>query len=187
MLTGNNDCSFSIDVESLENDEIQEGSLKTEQYIKLFSAYLYNNELCAAKFLWRRVPDSLKSNPELQKVWSIGKALWTKHYTQAYELIDCKWSDVLEPIMAAIKCRIQQDTLKFISTHYENIQLDRFQTFMGVNKEQAERIVEREGWTCLNGYVIPVAINEPELTLSGSQEILDRLVTLSSFTSYVEN
>lgn len=89
--------------------------------------------------------------------------------------------------MIAIKRRIQQDTLKFISMHYENIQLDKFQTFMGVDKEQAERIVESEGWTCKNGYVMPVAINESDLGLGGSQDILDRLVTLSSFTSYIEN
>lgn len=133
------------------------------------------------------MPESIKNDPELQKVWSIGKALWTNHYTQAFELINCQWSDVLEPIMVAIKHRIQQDTLKFISMHYENIEFDKFQTLMGVDKEQLERIVESEGWTCINGYVIPMAINEPELGLSGSQEILDRLVTLSSFTSYIEN
>lgn len=178
---------FSFVIEQLENDEIQEGSLTAEQYTKLFSAYLYTNELCAAKFLWRRVPEPIKANPELQKVWSIGKALWTKHYTQAYELINCQWSDVLEPIMMAIKRRIQQDTLKFISMHYENIQLNKFQTLMGVNKEQAEKIVEREGWTVTNGYIIPMALSEPELGLNGSHEILDRLVTLSSFTSYIEN
>lgn len=178
---------FSFVIEQLENDEIQEGSLTAEQYTKLFSAYLYTNELCAAKFLWRRVPEPIKTNPELQKVWLIGKALWTKHYTQAYELINCQWSDVLEPIMMAIKHRIQQDTLKFISMHYENIQFNKFQTLMGVNKEQAEKIVEREGWTFANGYIIPMAISEPELGLNGSQEILDRLVTLSSFTSYIEN
>lgn len=161
--------------------------MTVEQYAKLFSAYLFTNELCAAKFLWRRVPEIMKNDPELQKVWSIGKALWTKHYTQAYELIDCKWSDVLTPIMVAIKHRIQQDTLKFISMHYENIQFDTFQTFMGVDKEQTERIVESEGWTCKDGYIFPVAIAELELGLNGSQEILDRLITLSSFTSYIEN
>jgi COP9 signalosome complex subunit 8 len=185
MITKPLDVSYVI--EELENDEIQEGGLTTEQYTKLFSAYLYTNELCAAKFLWRRVPETMKTNSELQKVWAIGKALWIKHYTQAYELIDCKWSDVLEPIMVEIKRRIQHDMLKFISLHYENIQFDTFQTFMGVDKEQAERIVESEGWTCMDGYVIPIAINEPELGLSGSQEILDRLITLSSFSSYIEN
>lgn len=181
-------CSqFSFTIEELEKLEIEEGSLTAEQYTKLFAAYLYTNELCAAKFLWRRVPDAMKTTPELQKVWSIGKALWTKQFTQAFELIDCKWPDVLEPTIMAIKSRIQQDTLKFISMHYENIPLDKFQTLMGVDKEQAERIVESEGWTCSKGFVTPVAINEPEQGLSGSQEILDRLVTLSSFTSYIEN
>jgi COP9 signalosome complex subunit 8 len=188
LITIVNYClCFSFVIEELENDEIQEGCLTTEQYTKLFSAYLYTNELCAAKFLWRRIPEAIKADSELNKVWSIGKALWSKHYTQAYELIDCKWSDILEPIMVAIKRRIQQDTLKFISMHYENIQLDKFQTFMGVDKEQAERIIESEGWTCKNGYVMPIAISEPDLGLGGSQEILDRLVTLSSFTSYIEN
>lgn len=89
--------------------------------------------------------------------------------------------------MLAMKRRIQQDTLKFISMHYENIQFEKFQTLMGVNREQALRIVESEGWSSENGFINPVAIGEPELGLNGSQEILDRLVTLSSFTSYIEN
>lgn len=178
---------FSFIIDELENEEIQEGSLTDTQYIKLFSAYIYTNELCAAKFLWRRIPESIKANAELQKIWCVSKALWSKHYTQAFELIDCQWSDILEPIMVAIKRRIQQDTLKLIGMHYENIQFDKFQTLMGVNKEQAEMIMESEGWTCKNGYVIPTGIGEPEVGLSGSQEILDRLVTLSSFTSYIEN
>lgn len=171
----------------METNEIHEGNLTVEEYCKLFAAYILTNELCAFKMLWRRVPEPIKSNAELQKIWSIGKALWTKQYTQAYELIDCLWSEALEPIMIAVKCRIQQDTLKFISLHYENIKLEQFQTLMGVDREQAERIIESEGWSFDNGYVIPVEINEPEHLLSGSQEILDRLVTLSSFTTYIEN
>lgn len=171
----------------MEKFEVNEGSLTVEQYTKLFSAYLYSNELCAAKFLWRRVPELMKNDLELQKVWLIGKALWTKNYTKAYELIDCQWSSVLAPIMTAIKRRVQYDLLKFISLHFENIQFDNFKMLMGVNKEQAEKILESEGWTCNDGYVYPVPITEPELGLNGSQEILDRLVTLSSFTSYIEN
>lgn len=167
--------------------EINEGSLSAEQYAKLFAAYFFTDELCASKFLWRRVPESIKTNSDLQRVWLIGKSLWTKQYRQAYELIDCKWSKELEPIMAALKCRIQHDILKFISLHYENIKFDQFQLLMGVDKDQAIRIVESEGWSFKNDYVIPVAIHEPELFFNGSQEILDRLVTLSSFTTYIEN
>lgn len=179
-------CSSYI-IDELENDEINEGSLTVEQYAKLFSAYLYSNELCAAKFLWRRVPEHMKTDSELQKVWSIGKALWQKQYMQAYELIDCQWSGALTPIMAAIKRRMQYDFLKLISLHYENIQFEKFQMFMGVDKEQAEGILESEGWTCHDGYVYPVAITEPELGLNGIQEILERLVTLASFTTFIEN
>ncbi|XP_050545166.1 COP9 signalosome complex subunit 8-like [Daktulosphaira vitifoliae] len=185
MITEPLDVGFTI--EELETNEISEYILSPEKYVKLFSSYLLTNELCSAKFLWRRIPEHIKSTPELQKVWLIGKALWTKQYTHANELINYKWSDDLEPIMSALKSRLQQDTLKFISTHYENIPLDKFQLFMGVDKNQAEKIVDSEGWTCENGYVIPIAISEPELGLSGSHEVLDRLITLSSFTSYIEN
>lgn len=185
MIAEQLDVSYIIN--DLENKEINEGNLSVEQYAKLFSVYLYSNELCAAKFLWRRVPEHMKNDPELQKVWSVGKALWTKRYTEAYELLDCQWSSALKPIIVAVKCRIQHDLLKFISLHYENIQFDKFRMLMGADKEQAERILESEGWNCNNGYVYPVPITEPELGLNGSQEILDRLVTLSSFTSYIEN
>lgn len=163
------------------------GCLTVEQYKKLFSAYIYTNELCAAKFLWRRIPEAIKSDPELHNVWSVGHALWTKQYVQVYELIDYNWSDLLQPIMVAIKHRIQEDMLKLINVLFENLKLDKFQMLMGVDQEQAKTIVESIGWTCENGDVIPVTTSEPELSLNGSQEILDRLITVSSFTSYIEN
>ncbi|XP_050434428.1 COP9 signalosome complex subunit 8-like isoform X2 [Adelges cooleyi] len=160
--------------EELEANEIDSYTLSITNYSKLFASYLYNNELCSAKFLWRRMPDNIKNTPELQRVWSIGKALWTKKYTQANELINYKWSESLESIMVALKRRIQQDTLKFISVYYDAISFHQFQSYMGVDKDQAERIIESEGWLCENGFVVPVATSEPEQGLSSSNEILDR-------------
>lgn len=172
----------------MENDELQEGSLTTKQYTKLFSAYLFNNQLCAAKLLWRRVPECMKLDPELQKVWLIGQALWNKDYTQAYNLIDRQWSDVLmRSEMATLKRRIQQEKLKFISMHYNNILLNEFQIYLGIDREQANEIVIHKGWISEDGYIIPINKNDSDLEVNDYQGILDRLVTLSSFISYIES
>ena len=78
-----------------------------EVYARLLAIYLYENDLCSAKFLWKRIPETLKnegSGSELARVWDIGKALWTRDVPQVFSVIEeGQWSDNVTAIVAAIK------------------------------------------------------------------------------------
>jgi COP9 signalosome complex subunit 8 len=58
-----------------------------------------------AKFLWKRIPSSVKSNyPELAKVWEVGKALWRRDPPSVFLALQAHpWSDNIEDIMNGIK------------------------------------------------------------------------------------
>ena len=59
---------------------------------------------CAAKFLWKRIPESIKADhPELQKIWSVGMALWERNLPEAYAALNQTWSEGVSSIMKAVK------------------------------------------------------------------------------------
>ena len=59
---------------------------------------------CAAKFLWKRIPDNIKSDhPELKKIWDVGVALWNRNLTGVYSALEQNWSEGVANIMAAVK------------------------------------------------------------------------------------
>ena len=62
----------------------------------------------AAKFLWKRIPDSVKTDhPELQKIWDVGAALWQRDFEKVYSSLDQEWSEGVSKIMSAVKGTIE--------------------------------------------------------------------------------
>ena len=59
---------------------------------------------CAAKFLWKRIPESIKKeHTELKKIWEVGVALWNRDFPAAYNALDQQWSESVKTIMKAVK------------------------------------------------------------------------------------
>ena len=59
---------------------------------------------CAAKFLWKRIPESIKKeHTELKKIWDIGVALWNQNFSAAYNALNQEWSESVKTIMQAVK------------------------------------------------------------------------------------
>ena len=66
-------------------------------YFRLYAIYLIIGEMTAAKFLWKRIPVSVKSGDEMKQLWKIGCKLWTGDLKTVYELIQAfNWSPVIE-------------------------------------------------------------------------------------------
>ena len=61
------------------------------------------NFRCAAKFLWKRIPENIKADhPELQKIWTVGTALWERNLPGAYAALNQTWSEGVSAIMKAV-------------------------------------------------------------------------------------
>ena len=73
-----------------------------ELYVDVFLQIFFFR--CAAKFLWKRIPESIKADhPELQKIWSVGMALWERNLPEAYAALNQTWSEGVSSIMKAVK------------------------------------------------------------------------------------
>ena len=59
---------------------------------------------CAAKFLFKRIPDDVKKDhTELKKIWDVGMALWNRDFPTAFVALEQEWSESVKPIMQAVK------------------------------------------------------------------------------------
>ena len=67
--------------------------------------YLYENDLCSAKFLWKRIPEQVKTEcPSLSQIWDVGKAMWNSNLPEVFRLIDTyAWSEHEADVMKAVK------------------------------------------------------------------------------------
>ena len=74
-------------------------------YAKLLAVYLYENDLCSAKFLWKRIPDQAKNEyTDLSRIWEVGKAMWKGNLPEVFDSIDSyEWSENEADIMKAVK------------------------------------------------------------------------------------
>ena len=45
-------------------------------------AYLLRDELDSARFLWKRLPNEVKADPELQAMWAVGTAMWQQKHAE---------------------------------------------------------------------------------------------------------
>ncbi|KAL3854380.1 hypothetical protein ACJMK2_013651 [Sinanodonta woodiana] len=132
--------------------EIQElespcGIASPQVYGQLLGIYLLQNELCHAKFLWKRIPQSVKNaNPELSQIWSVGQKLWQRDFPGAYEVLKKDWTEVYKPIMTAVLECTRQGAFNLIGRAYSSIKADEIAAFVGLPVADALQAATAEGW-----------------------------------------
>ena len=74
-------------------------------YAQLLAVYLYEDDLCSAKFLWKRIPEQAKSEcADLPRIWDVGKAMWRREPADIFRSIDeFEWSENVADIMKSVK------------------------------------------------------------------------------------
>lgn len=97
---------ISEQVDTLERRELDNGpdGLTVQGYTELLAYYLLSGSLPNAKYLWKRVPSTMKSSsPELEAVWAVGRRLWVKDMPGFYQAIAAyQWSSSISPIITKL-------------------------------------------------------------------------------------
>ncbi|XP_065572094.1 COP9 signalosome complex subunit 8-like isoform X2 [Artemia franciscana] len=191
--------SLSVDVikEKLlmfEQMEYDADSLKNEEfYAHFLLCYLYNEDLCSAKFLWKRIPNDIKEKSSfLQSLWNIGKAMWKKDTVAFHIAIQAvEWPLSIASIISAIKERYRLETIRVISEAYSALPLSHFANNLGFSLKEATDLVNQRGWDLRKPdpelsviYVYPKKIVEPSEKVP---ENADYLTLLTNFVSFLEN
>lgn len=165
-----------------------DGNASGEVYTQLLAIYLYQNDTCNAKFLWKRTPAEIKaSTPELAKLWNVGCHMWKRDFPSIYTAIKDQWSPAIQPIITALQERLQKRAFDLVANAYTSIRADNLALLMGVTPEAAINTAVSNGWTSdpTTGTMTP-KLPEPtqkEIPLTSEQE----LALLTDYVSFLEN
>ncbi|CAG8480184.1 5030_t:CDS:2 [Ambispora leptoticha] len=117
-----------------------------EIYAPYLAAYLLLNQLPAAKFLWKRIPERTKTD-EIRAIWNVGTALWNREFENVYGLIEGKpWSSSVEPLMTRLAELVRERVLNLLSEAYSSIAVDKAAHRLGLPQEQLIQILSNRGW-----------------------------------------
>lgn len=165
-----------------------DGSASGEVYTQLLAVYLFQNDICNAKFLWKRTPDEIKlSTPELAKLWNVGCHIWKRDFVAVYNALKEEWSPSIQPIITALTEKLQKRTFDLVSNAYTSIRAEGLAKLMGITREAALSAAVTSGWISdpATGMITPKKTELPqkEIPLTSEQE----LALLTDYVSFLEN
>jgi len=167
--------------------QLREGRVGGDLYCELLANYLAQRRLPEAKFLWKRIPDTTKTEtPELGLIWEVGKSIWTRDYPSIFNNLKKDWSPALRPIMDFITTQYREDAVQLVSRAYTTIKLNDLSQYIGMEDSTATAsLVKERGWSInqQTGMVSPVPIPSE----SKREALNNQLQRVADFVSYLEN
>ncbi|KAI0212014.1 COP9 signalosome complex subunit 8, partial [Lamellibrachia satsuma] len=164
------------------------GGIATPQlYGQLLAIYLLQNDLPSAKFLWKRIPQTIKTeNGELLQIWTLGQKMWQRDLPGTYEALHKDWSDNVKSIMAAIQEATRNRVFSLVARAYSYIRAEELASFLGMSVNEAVLAAVSHEWTAdSNTGMITPKIQEtpPEPPIPSEQQ----LARLTDFVAFLEN
>lgn len=142
---------LSYECEKAELDVMSEAFERpsTFFYCSFLLAYLIENDLNNARFLWKRIPaDIKKNNAMLGTIWSIGRSMWEKQYAKTYEIVSqTNWDTALVPLINRLVETFRQRTAKLLTTAYTSISASDVSLYLGMNEQDVTKYVAPLQWT----------------------------------------
>ncbi|KAM9709423.1 COP9 signalosome complex subunit 8 isoform 1-T1 [Menidia menidia] len=183
----------------LEQCEAQEleapGGIATPQvYAQLLALYLLNNDMNNARYVWKRIPQAIKSaNPELTAVWAVGQHIWQRDFPGIYAAIAAhQWSENILPVMEALQDTnvliesTRQRAYSLVAQSYTSIAAEDLAAFVGYSVEEAVKGVVSQGWQAdpATRMVMPKKPDPPPVSLVPNEQQLARL---TDYVAFLEN
>ncbi|XP_049762595.1 COP9 signalosome complex subunit 8 [Schistocerca cancellata] len=175
--------------ENLEKQELDApgGVPAAQVYSQLLAIYLYQYDLCNAKYLWKRIPQPIKgSNAELALIWKVGQKMWQRDFPGVYAALNSEWSENVSQIMRALHDNVRKRAVHLVSHAYSSISLDDLAAFVGMTAEQAAQAALEQGWQVdESARLVNPCRPKEELNYISSSE--DQLYKLTEYVSFLEN
>lgn len=88
-------------IEQLISKEMETGGASGAEFSQMLVKHLIDNDLIAARLLWKRVPKATKdADSELTALWAVAALILRSDYPAAYKaLCDTRWSDQLKCVI----------------------------------------------------------------------------------------
>ncbi|XP_040567418.1 COP9 signalosome complex subunit 8 [Lepeophtheirus salmonis] len=158
----------------------------SDVYAKLLAVYLQQNDLCSAKFLWKRIPEENKAeNQELEKIWNVGKALWNRDQPGTFRgLLNTDWSENVKSLMLNVTETARKRHVDLVSSAYSSISISDFSHYVGLPEEEAMRLAQsQEDWKIDDNcrIILPARKKPPPLKSIPSEVQISQLTDYISF------
>ncbi|NP_001279060.1 COP9 signalosome complex subunit 8 [Callorhinchus milii] len=185
-----NSVGFSKLLEQCETQELEApGGIATPQvYGQLLALYLLHNDMNTARYLWKRIPQALKTaNPELGGIWSVGQRIWQRDFPGIYSVISShQWSETIQPIMESLRDATRRRAFGLVAQAYTSISADDLAAFVGLVVDEAVKAVLEQGWQAdpTTRMVVPKkAESLPVPQIPNEQQ----LARLTDYVAFLEN
>ncbi|XP_018407038.1 PREDICTED: COP9 signalosome complex subunit 8 [Cyphomyrmex costatus] len=188
--------SCTVELNKLMNElemnelEASTGIMSAQAYMRLLAIYLHRNDLCNAKYLWKRIPSDLKAaNEELGRVWTVGQCMWQRNWPAVHTALNVEWSEDVKDVMTALKDNVRERVMRLISKAYSSLDLTTMTTMSGMSLDEARQAAIDRGWT-VDGTIVEPREQIDEEQYSQSDKIClteEQLQKLTQFVSFLEN
>ncbi|XP_015177810.1 PREDICTED: COP9 signalosome complex subunit 8 [Polistes dominula] len=179
---------FLLELEKAEL-EAPAGVATAQTYAQLLAMYLYQNDLCNAKCLWKRIPFNLKeANSELGRIWAVGKHMWQRDWPAVHVALNADWSEDVSGIMTVLKDSVREQAMTLISKAYSSLGLTVLASMTGLALEDAQKAAIERGWSIDGTMVQPVKVDKDQSIFNNETCLTeDQLKKLTQFVSFLEN
>jgi COP9 signalosome complex subunit 8 len=123
------------------------GTKETPLYSLQLLAYLLQNELEGARFLWKRIPSDIKkTRPELASLWKIGKNMYLRNYPETWKALHGNWSGTVKSLVDLLIETFRTRTFELLSKSYTIISLESTANYLGLSPADTLKYVTTRGW-----------------------------------------
>lgn len=173
----------------LEKQEMEATNISLSLYSELLAAYLYQEDLNNANYLWKRIPTAMKTgNKELERMRQIYRNLLDNDYPAFYRAIEFEWSRNIAEIMFELKNKIKTECINTVGKTYCTIFQSVLMGIASLTPEAVEETCKSMGWELIPGsdpiIVIPKPVEETKMPAATCE---DQLAMLTDFISFLEN
>ncbi|XP_044729676.1 COP9 signalosome complex subunit 8 [Chrysoperla carnea] len=178
---------------------VQNNVPSVQVYAQLLAVYLYQNDLCNAKYLWKRIPQNVKNtHSELLQIWSVGQHMWKRDYQSTYSTLSTTtWPEYIKDIMKSLLDNVRERAINLIQQSYSSLSINAVSTMTGLTQDDIKNnILSKYHWTLdttdSNIIILPTIQQQQSLINNNNNQTLttsseDQLYKLTEFVSFLEN
>eukprot|EP01064_Diplonema_japonicum_P019077 TRINITY_DN27788_c0_g1_i1.p1 TRINITY_DN27788_c0_g1~~TRINITY_DN27788_c0_g1_i1.p1 ORF type:complete len:202 (+),score=59.78 TRINITY_DN27788_c0_g1_i1:46-651(+) len=137
-------------------------------------AYLVCGDLNSARFLYKRLSQSLQRDVDVTAVWKIVKALWNEEMPAAHEaLAKHPWAGSFTTLVVALQAEIREKTLTLLRAVYITIPVSEAAQMLCIPREEVIELAKSVNWThdaATDSFTEPLT-RDPSETAKGPQGI----------------
>jgi hypothetical protein len=138
----------------------------------------------SARFLWKRLPSHCKCDPELGRVWDLGKYLWNRKYEGMFDFIAASaggFSPLTTAALTQFTNAHRQRSIALLSKAYTNIAPAAAAGFTGIPAEQITAAMIEAGWAEQGGALVAPPLAE----IASGAAAASGMAQLQQLTEYI--